>query len=94
MCNDQIKLKREHEAIVRENQGEEQGERRPSKSNRTQNTTATYSITYPNTNKHSATTQKHPNLVKSEGKIRGMKKVSKCDEDCMEELKKTIQVLY
>jgi hypothetical protein len=27
--NDQIKLKGEHEAIERENQGEEQGERRP-----------------------------------------------------------------
>jgi len=30
--NDQIKLKGEHEAIERENQGEEQGERRPTSS--------------------------------------------------------------
>ena len=37
--DDQIKLKREHGAMGRENQGEDQGERRPSDSARTQNTT-------------------------------------------------------
>jgi len=73
------------EKIKARNRGEED--------HQTQNTTATYSTTYPNTNKHFATTQKHPNLANSEGKIRGMKKVNKCDEDCMEELKKKIQFL-
>jgi hypothetical protein len=37
--DDQIKLKGEHEAMGRKNQGEEQGERRPSDSARTQTTT-------------------------------------------------------
>jgi hypothetical protein len=40
----------------RENQGEEQGERRPSELAKTQNTTATHSATHPNTNKHSTNT--------------------------------------
>ncbi|KAL3582921.1 hypothetical protein D5086_017253 [Populus alba] len=74
-----------------------QGERRPSDSARTQ-TTTTYSATHLNTSKysantpnksnHSTTTQKHPNLAKSGGKTRGVNKVSKCDEDCVEKLKK------
>jgi hypothetical protein len=95
--DDQIKLKSEHEAIGRENQGEEQGERRPSDSARTQ-TTTTHSATHPNTNKysantpnksnHSTTTQKHPKLAESGGKTRGVKKVSKGDENCVEKLKK------
>ncbi|KAL3570877.1 hypothetical protein D5086_028126 [Populus alba] len=95
--DDQIKLKSEHEAMGRENQGEEQGERRPSNSARTQ-TTTTHSATHPNTSKysantpnksnHSTTTQKHPNLAESGGKTRGVKKVSKCDENCVEKLKK------
>jgi len=77
--DDQIKLKSEHEAIGRENQGEEQGKRRPSDSARTQ-TTTTHSDTHPNTNKSSANTpnksnhlttiQKHPNLAESGGKTR------------------------
>jgi hypothetical protein len=72
--DDQIKLKSEHEVMGRENQCEEQGERRPSDSARTQ-TTTTYSATHPNTNKystntpnksnHATTTQKHPNLAES-----------------------------
>ena len=37
---------------------------------------------------HSTTTQKHPNLVKSGGKTRGVKKVRKGDENCVEKLKK------
>jgi len=53
--DDQIKLNSEHEAMGRENQGEEQGERRPSDSARTQ-TTTTHSPTHPNTNKYSANT--------------------------------------
>jgi len=95
--DDQIKLKSEHEAMGRENQGEEQGERRPSDSARTQ-TTTTHSATHPNTNKysantpnksnHSTTTQKHPNLAESGGKTRGVKKVSKGDENCVEKVKK------
>jgi hypothetical protein len=95
--DDQIKLKSEHEAMGRENQCEEQGERRPSNSARTQ-TTTTHSATHPNTNKysantpnksdHSTTTQKHLNLAESGGKIRGMKKVRKGDENCVEKLKK------
>jgi hypothetical protein len=95
--DDQIKLKGEHEAMGRKNQGEEQGERRPSDSARTQ-TTTTHLATHPNTNKysantpnksnHSTTTQKHPNLVESGGKTRGVKKVSKGDENCVEKLKK------
>jgi len=78
--DDKIKLKSEHEAIGRENQGEEQGERRPSDWARTQ-TTTTHSATHPNTNKysantpnkskHSTTTQKHPNLAESGGKDKG-----------------------
>jgi hypothetical protein len=82
----------------RENQGEEQGEiRRPSDSARTQ-TTTTHSATHPNTKKysantpnktdHSTTTQKHPNLGESGGKTRGVKKVRKGDENCVEKLKK------
>jgi len=75
----------------RENQGEEQGKRRPSESNRTQNTTTTHSITHPNINKysactpnksdHSATTQKYSNLAESGGKTRGVKKIRKCDDN-------------
>jgi hypothetical protein len=90
--DDQIKLKSEHEVMGRENQGEEQGERRPSNSTRTQ-TTANHSATHPNTNKysantlnksdHSTTTQKHPNLAESGGKTR-VKKVRKGDENCVE----------
>jgi hypothetical protein len=49
--NDQIKLKGEHEAIKRENQGGEQGERRPLMLVRTQNTIATHLATHLNTNK-------------------------------------------
>ena len=79
----------EHEAMGRENQGEDQGERRPSDSARTQ-TTTTHSDSHPNTNKpnHSTTTQKLPNLVESGGKKRGEKKVRKSDENCVEKLKK------
>jgi hypothetical protein len=90
--DDQIKLKSEHEVMGRENQGEEQGERKPSDSTRTQ-TTANHSATHPNTNKysantlnksdHSTTTQKHPNLAESGGKTR-VKKVRKGDENCVE----------
>ena len=89
MYDDQIKIKHEHEAMGRENQGEDRGERRPSDSARTQ-TTTTHSDTHPNTNKpdHSTTTQKHPNLVESGGKKRGEKKVRKSDENCVEKLKK------
>jgi len=53
--DDQIKLKSEHKAMGRENQGEEQVERRPSNSARTQ-TTTTHLATHPNTNKYSANT--------------------------------------
>jgi len=70
--DDQIKLKREHEAMGRENQGEECGEKKPSDSAITQ-TSTTYSATHPNTNKylantpnksdHSTTPQKHRNLA-------------------------------
>jgi len=89
--NDKIKLKGEHKVMGRENQGEEQGKRRPSESNRTQNTTTIHSITHPNIKKysactpnksdHSATTQKYPNLAESGGKTRGVKKVRKCDDN-------------
>jgi hypothetical protein len=75
--DDQIKLKSEHEAMGRENQCEDQGERRPTDSARTQ-TTTTHLTTHPNTNKysantpnksdHSSTTKKHPNLAESGGK--------------------------
>jgi len=61
-------------------------------------TITTHSATHPNTNKysantpnksnHSTTTQKHPNLAESRGKTRGVKKVSKGDENCVEKLKK------
>jgi hypothetical protein len=95
--DDQIKLKSEHEAMGRGNQGEEQGERRPSDWARTQ-TTTTHSATHPNTNKysantpnksdHSTTTRKHANLAMSGGKTRGVKKVRKGDENCVEKLKK------
>jgi len=95
--DDQIKLKNDHEAMGRENQNEERGERRPSDSARTQITT-THSATHPNTNKysanipnksdHSTTTKKHPNLAESGGKTRGVKKVRKGDENCVEKLKK------
>jgi len=54
--DDQIKLKGEHETMKRENQGEEHREKRPSNSIKPQNTTTTYSATYPNINKHSANT--------------------------------------
>jgi hypothetical protein len=73
----------------RENQGEEQGERRPSDSARTR-TTITHSATHPNTNKystntpnksnHSTTTQKHPNLAESGGKTRGVKRSKESQE--------------
>ena len=96
--DNQIKLKSEHEVMGRENQGKEQGDRRPLDSARTQNTTITYSATHPNTNKystntpnkldHSTTTQKHPNLIESGGKTRGGKKVRKGDENWVEKLKK------
>ena len=97
MYDDQIKLKSEHEAMGRENQGEEQGERRTSDSVRTQTSTthsathlntSKYSANTPNKSNHSTTTQKHPNLAESGGKTRGVKKVSKCDENCVEKLKK------
>jgi len=84
--DDQIKLKSEHDG--RENQGEEQGERRPSDSARTQNTTTTHSAIHPNKSHHLTTSQKHPNLAKSGGKTRGVKKVRKGDENCVEKLKK------
>jgi hypothetical protein len=61
-------------------------------------TTTTHSATHPNTNKysantpnksdHSTTTQKHANLAVSGGKTRGVKKVRKGDENCVEKLKK------
>jgi hypothetical protein len=88
--DDQIKIKREYdEAMGRENQGEDQEERIPSESPKTQ-TTTTHSDTHPNTNKpdHSTTTQVYPNLVESGGKTRGVKKVRKSDENCVEKLKK------
>ena len=84
MYDDQIKLKREYdEAMERENQGEDQGERRPSDSARTQ-TTTTHSDNHPNANKsdHSTTTQKYPNLVASGGKTRGVKKFGKSEKNC------------
>ena len=73
----------------RENQGEDQGERRPSDSTRTQ-TTTTHSDSHRNTNKsdHFTTTQIYPNLVESGGKTRGEKKVRKSDENCVEKLEK------
>jgi hypothetical protein len=37
---------------------------------------------------HSTTTRKHSNLAKSGGKTRGVKKVRKGDENCLEKLKK------
>ena len=49
--DDQIKLKREYdEAMARENQGEDQGERIPSDAAKTQ-TTITHSNSHPNANK-------------------------------------------
>jgi len=54
--DDQIKLKGEHEAIKRENQGEEHREKGPSNSVKPQNTIATYSATHSNINTHSANT--------------------------------------
>ena len=83
--HDQIKLKREYdEGMGRENQGEDQGERIPSDSVKTQ-TTRTLSDSHRNTNKsdHSTTTQIYPNLVES-----GVKKGRKSDENYMEKLKK------
>jgi hypothetical protein len=87
--DDQIKLKREHEVMGREDQGEEQGERRSSYSTITQ-TTTTPSATHP---KHKQIFSQHskqirpfnhysktPNLTESEGKTRGVKKVRKGDE--------------
>jgi hypothetical protein len=71
----------------RENQGEEQGEKRPSDSVKTQNTITTHLATHPNTNKysvntqnkldHSITTKKHPNLAEGGGKTKGVKKLKK-----------------
>ena len=81
----------------RENQGEDQGKRRPLNSTRTQ-TAIIHLDAHPNTNKysantlnksyHSITTQKHPNLAKSGGKTRGVKKVKKSDENCVGKLNK------
>jgi hypothetical protein len=59
--DNQIKLKGEHEAIRKENKGEEQGERRPSESARNQNITAIHSVTHPNINKHLANTPNKSN---------------------------------
>jgi hypothetical protein len=59
--DDQIKLKSEHDAMGRENQGEEQGERRQSDLARTQNTTTTHSATHLNTNKYSTNTPNKSN---------------------------------
>ena len=97
MYADQIKQKSEYQVIGRENQGEEQGERRPSDSARTQ-TIITHSATHPNTSKysantpnksnHSTITQKHLNLAESGGKTRGVTKVSEGDENCVGKLKK------
>ena len=70
--DDQIKLKHEYdEAMERENQCEDQGERIPSDSAKPQITT-THLDSHPNTNKsnHSTTTQKHPHLVENGGKTR------------------------
>jgi hypothetical protein len=87
-----MKLKTKHEAMGRENQGEEQGERRPLYPVRTINTIICHSATQPNTNKYSAnnpnksdhsTTKKHLNLAES-----GVKKVRRGDENCVEKLKK------
>jgi hypothetical protein len=96
--DDKIKLKNKHEAMGRENQCEEQGERRPSDSAKTQNTPIIHSATHPNTNKystntpnksdHSTTTKKHPNLAESGGKTGGVKKIRKGNENCMKKLKK------
>jgi hypothetical protein len=71
---------------------------RPTDSARIQNTTTTHLATHPNTYKysantpnkseHSTTTQKPPNIVESGGKTRGVKKVRKGDENCVEKLKK------
>ena len=49
-----------------------------------------HSDSHRNTNKsdHSSTTQIYPNLVESGGKIRGVKKVRKSDENCVKKLKK------
>jgi hypothetical protein len=55
--DNQIKLKGEYEAIRKENKGEEQGERRPSESARTQNITEIHSVTHPNINKYLANLQ-------------------------------------
>ena len=98
MYDDQIKLKGEYEAMWRENQGEEQEERRPSKSTRTQNTTTTNSVTHSNINKHSsntlnksnhlAITQKHLNLAESRGNIKKVNKVNMCDKNSLKKIKK------
>jgi len=42
----------------------------------------------PNKSNHSTITQKHPNLAESGGKTRGVKKVRKGDENCVEKIKK------
>ena len=84
--DDQIKLKREYdEAMGRENQGEDQGERRPSDLPRTQ-TTKTHSNSHPKANKsdHSITTQKYPKLVESGGR----EESQDLHENCVEKLEK------
>ena len=83
----------------RENQGKEQEDRRSSNSARTQIIT-TYSSIHPNTNKYSSntpnksnhlsSTKKYPNLAESGGKTIGVKKASKDDGNCMENLHKQL----
>jgi hypothetical protein len=72
----------------RENQGEEQGEWRSSDSVRTQNTTTIHSPTHPNTKKYSANTPNKLDHYSETPKTRGLKKVRKRDENCVEKLKK------
>ena len=69
----------------RENQGEDQGERRPSDLPITQ-TTKTHSDSHPNANKsdHSITTQKYPKLVESGGR----EESEDLHENCVEKLEK------
>jgi len=47
-----------------------------------------YSVNTPNKLDHSTTTKKHPKLAKSRGKTRGVKKLRKGDENCVEKLNK------
>jgi hypothetical protein len=46
-----------------------------------------YLANTPNKSNHSTTTQKLPNVAESGGKTRGVKKVRKGDENCVEKLK-------